>query len=465
MKLYSLLPSAALLVAAMAAGALNSATVASGGLIKASLPAVYYVGADGKRYVFPNDKTYFSWYNDFSSVNTVSDEELAAYTIGGNVTYKPGTRLVKIQSDPKVYAVDNGGVLRWVKTEAAAVALFGSNWSKQVDDVSDSFFTNYSLGADISSASDFNPAAAAVKAGSINVDKKITNVPVNTNTNTNSNSNTNTNTNTPVSTSSCTPACTLGNICSESTCRAVPGPSAMNVKTFVIDQLDTCFVGDPCTGGACCTIAGNAFADNANFKSVRPVDKYLYADKLQLCGRTTVSATDRNRLNSAFNDFSNAIGSTTKNAMSASVSQTRISGELALSRLPGSCGFWVSPDTLRDRLAAEIDNTTDSVFVIGSRGFDFGAVSQPDSKTVDQTLGLNGAGYTYLVKEWETDTSGAPDYSLYLSSFTEQMNMSVDLGITKQNTTYIGNHCRDGRRDFDETGVDCGGLGCRACAY
>ena len=60
MKLYSFIPSAILLAAAVTLGALHSATVASGGLIKGSLPAVYYIGADDKRYVFPNDKTYFT---------------------------------------------------------------------------------------------------------------------------------------------------------------------------------------------------------------------------------------------------------------------------------------------------------------------------------------------------------------------------------------------------------------------
>ncbi|MEY4744266.1 MAG: hypothetical protein RL272_211, partial [Candidatus Parcubacteria bacterium] len=95
---------------------LTAKAAASGSLVKASLPAVYYVGQDGKRYVFPNEKTFKTWYSDFSSVVTITDSELAAMTIGGNVTYKPGTRMVKITTDPKVYAVDHNGMLRWVKT-------------------------------------------------------------------------------------------------------------------------------------------------------------------------------------------------------------------------------------------------------------------------------------------------------------------------------------------------------------
>ncbi len=124
----------------------------AGDLIKASGPAVYYFAADGKRYVFPNEKTYFSWFMDFSSVKTISDAELASYMIGGNVTIRPGTNLVKITTDPKVYAVAPGGVLRWVESESIATTLYGSAWASRVVDVPDSFFINYTVGASISTA-------------------------------------------------------------------------------------------------------------------------------------------------------------------------------------------------------------------------------------------------------------------------------------------------------------------------
>ena len=127
-----------------------SAAAMAGDLIKASGPAVYYFAADGKRYVFPNEKTYFSWFMDFSSVRTISDSELASYMIGGNVTIRPGTYLVKITTDPKVYAVTSGGVLHWVESEAVATALWGSNWASKVVDVPDSFFVNYSIGSSVS---------------------------------------------------------------------------------------------------------------------------------------------------------------------------------------------------------------------------------------------------------------------------------------------------------------------------
>lgn len=160
----------AALLMPLAAGA---ATLTAGDLIKASQPAVYYYGADGKRYVFPNEKTYKTWYSDFSSVKKITDAELAAVAIGGNVTYKPGVKMVKITTDPKVYAVDAGGALRWVNSETVAGALYGGTWAKSVEDVPDAFFVNYKSGADIAQASDFVKATVTAAAVSINVDKGL----------------------------------------------------------------------------------------------------------------------------------------------------------------------------------------------------------------------------------------------------------------------------------------------------
>ena len=118
-----------------------------GDLIKmAGNSAVYYLNG-GKRYVFPNQKTYNTWYADFSKVVTISESEMVGYPLGGNVTYRPGTRLVKITTVPTVYAVEPGGALRSIVSEANALALYGSNWNKMIDDVPDAFFVNYSVGA------------------------------------------------------------------------------------------------------------------------------------------------------------------------------------------------------------------------------------------------------------------------------------------------------------------------------
>jgi len=135
-------------LAAFAPVATQAAT--AGDLIKQSdMSSVYYYGADGKRYTFPNGTTYNTWYTDFSTVKTIPATELQSIRLAGNVTFRPGTYLVKITTDPAVYAVEPGGVLRWVTTESIAQALYGPTWASMVRDVPDGFFPNYSFGSDI----------------------------------------------------------------------------------------------------------------------------------------------------------------------------------------------------------------------------------------------------------------------------------------------------------------------------
>ncbi|MBI3626899.1 hypothetical protein HY224_02550, partial [Candidatus Uhrbacteria bacterium] len=120
-------------------------------LIKGSLASVYYLGTDGKRYVFPNETTFFTWYNDFTGVVSITDSELAGIPIGGNITFRAGSWMGKITTDPKTYWVSEGGTLQWVQTEADAKALAGNDWAKQVRDIPDAFFVNYKVGAPMDS--------------------------------------------------------------------------------------------------------------------------------------------------------------------------------------------------------------------------------------------------------------------------------------------------------------------------
>ena len=158
----------------------GSTVAEPGDLIRGTtFSAVYYMGEDGFRYVFPNDKTYFTWYSDFSTVKTVSDADLATIQIGGNVTYRPGSKMVKINSDPKTYLVTHGGVLRWVSTEADAIALYGADWNTKIDDVPDGFFTNYTMGDVVDLSSDTSSGALVASrefggTSSISDDKELT---------------------------------------------------------------------------------------------------------------------------------------------------------------------------------------------------------------------------------------------------------------------------------------------------
>ena len=154
-------------------GKLVALACAKGASVNDPCKAVYYVGNNGKRYVFPNEKTYKTWYQDFSGVQVVSADKLASFPIGGNVTYRPGVKLVKINTDPKVYAVSAKGTLRWLQTADVAQTLYGANWAALVDDVADSFFVNYMTGSDISAAAGYSVESSKTNSPDINTDKGL----------------------------------------------------------------------------------------------------------------------------------------------------------------------------------------------------------------------------------------------------------------------------------------------------
>lgn len=132
-----------------------------------TLSTVYYIGSDGSRYIYPNAKTYFSWYADFSGVRVISDSELASIPLASaNIVYRSGSRFVKVLGDdPKTYAVTRSGSLRWIESEEVAKGFAGNDWNMFIDDVPVAFFGNYTVGASLMSAASAYEGAL-VKSGS-----------------------------------------------------------------------------------------------------------------------------------------------------------------------------------------------------------------------------------------------------------------------------------------------------------
>ncbi|RMD50446.1 hypothetical protein D6827_04020 [Candidatus Parcubacteria bacterium] len=122
-----------------------------GSLIKTQdSSTVYYFAGDEHRYIFPDENTYFTWYDDFSNIEIISDEEMASIPVGGVVTYYPqfgndglSTRLLKLAYDNTVYVPIGYGMLIPIDDEEAAASLFGENWSDYVDILPDVFAVNY----------------------------------------------------------------------------------------------------------------------------------------------------------------------------------------------------------------------------------------------------------------------------------------------------------------------------------
>jgi hypothetical protein len=86
---------------------------------------------------------------------------MALIAIGQNVTVRPGTWLVKIQTDPKVYAVETYGVLRYVSSVDIAEKLYGTNWATRIIDISPAFFVDYQAGESITTLA--HPTEAVIR--------------------------------------------------------------------------------------------------------------------------------------------------------------------------------------------------------------------------------------------------------------------------------------------------------------
>ncbi len=129
----------------------------AGTLIKSEeFSSVYLLGSDGKRHAFPNETVFTSWDYSFDNVTTITADALAGYMLGKNVTIKPATYLVKLQTNPKTYAVAPDATLRWVTSESVAISLYGVDWAENVVDVADVFWPNYVVGEDIDEQADID---------------------------------------------------------------------------------------------------------------------------------------------------------------------------------------------------------------------------------------------------------------------------------------------------------------------
>lgn len=121
--------------------------------------AVYYVTSTYGRRAFINEPTYFTWFESFDVVKEIDSATLAALPLEGSMLPKAGVVLVKIQSSPIVYFLDDENAdltpeLREIRDEVTATTLFGNNWADYVIDVEPTFFTKFGNGLDVEADED-----------------------------------------------------------------------------------------------------------------------------------------------------------------------------------------------------------------------------------------------------------------------------------------------------------------------
>lgn len=116
-----------------------------------SYDTVYYLTEDGYRRPFMDAQTFFTYEDDFSNVQTVTDATLPFYDLGSPMLPNPSVVLVNIVSDTDVYAIendpddDNCALLRLIPDEETAVAVYGSDWADYVIDVDVTLFSHFNF--------------------------------------------------------------------------------------------------------------------------------------------------------------------------------------------------------------------------------------------------------------------------------------------------------------------------------
>jgi len=131
---------------------------------------VYYIDANMNRRPFQDSQTFYTHYSSFYNVRTVTDATLSTLTMGKTMLPKAGAVLVKIVSDPRVYALETSydglheTVLRWVPSEAVAKTLYGNNWADYVIDIPSTLYTHFGTGTSMSSTDIIDRGAMLTRA-------------------------------------------------------------------------------------------------------------------------------------------------------------------------------------------------------------------------------------------------------------------------------------------------------------
>ncbi|MEW5852813.1 MAG: hypothetical protein AB2A00_28780 [Myxococcota bacterium] len=181
------------------------------------------------------------------------------------------------------------------------------------------------------------------------------------------------------------------------------------LQVFLVRELRTCFVGDPCGEGTCASLNRRGgrvvrFADNDNFISLPPGDTRLKGRADAVCLTITLSDEDVAWLNEELHTFITETNVFTDGGVVLNLEAIHLPRlEVGLARIGN--GFWLPPFGLEKHLRPHLRPDTD--FIMLSHGvldeeagvsFDVGACGL----TYGSDYGIGGAGYSWVPK-----TSGA----------------------------------------------------------
>ncbi|OIO46944.1 MAG: hypothetical protein AUJ28_01560 [Parcubacteria group bacterium CG1_02_37_51] len=114
----------------------------SGILVKTEATPRVYLLKDDVRYWFYNEAIFYQYYDDFSTVQLISSDEMAQYAEGKDMQMKQGS-LIKRIIGPKVYEIGTDWQIRWIHDEDEAISLYGEDWAEKINLVPDQYFNQY----------------------------------------------------------------------------------------------------------------------------------------------------------------------------------------------------------------------------------------------------------------------------------------------------------------------------------
>lgn len=129
---------------------LSPVVASAGTLIKSTDSSDVFYLQNQNKYLLPDEKVFFSWFEGFENVVEVGPELLSSFDTQKQAFPSPVNTLIKKRKGNKVYLpVNRGYTLRWLKNEQIAKEIIGLNWSNRIVELSEDEFSNYCIGEPI----------------------------------------------------------------------------------------------------------------------------------------------------------------------------------------------------------------------------------------------------------------------------------------------------------------------------
>ncbi|MFA6594580.1 MAG: DUF5060 domain-containing protein [Candidatus Buchananbacteria bacterium] len=118
----------------------------SGRMIKtANNSAIYHITDDGRRHLYVNEATYWTWHTGTwkqQQLEIITQTAFDALPEGDHICINSGSRLIKFDNSPRIYIVFGDNNLKYI-TEQMAVSLFGSAYASKIAIIQSSFENDY----------------------------------------------------------------------------------------------------------------------------------------------------------------------------------------------------------------------------------------------------------------------------------------------------------------------------------